>query len=134
MSAQGVLIVDDEAANGRMLVEGLDEAGWEASAATGMAEAVAMLESGRYGVVVSDIRMEHGDGFDLLRAIRDSAKPVPVILMSSFGSEQTSRRSLAEGAFAYLAKPFLLEQLLPLLEQARGGGAPESRRGSLSRG
>lgn len=119
MTAQGVLIVDDEAANGQMLVESLDEAGWEASAATGMAEAIALLQSGRYGVVVSDIRMDHGDGFDLLRAVLTGASPVPVILISSFGSEETSRRALAAGAFAYLAKPFALEQLLPLLERAR---------------
>ena len=119
MTAQIVLIVDDEAANGQMLVESLDEAGWEASAATGMAEAIALLQSGRYGVVVSDIRMDHGDGFDLLRAVLAGASRVPVILMSSFGSEDTSRRALAAGAFAYIAKPFALEQLLPLLERAQ---------------
>jgi DNA-binding NtrC family response regulator len=119
MRSQGVLIVDDDAANGQMLVEGLDEAGWEASAATGKAEAVAMLQSGRYGVVVSDIRMDNGSGFDLLRAVREAPNPVPVILMSSFGSEQTSRQALSAGAFAYLAKPFPLERLLPLLERAR---------------
>jgi DNA-binding NtrC family response regulator len=119
MTAQGVLIVDDEAANGQMLVESLDEAGWEASAATGMGEAIALLQSGRYGVIVSDIRMDHGDGFDLLRAVLTGASPVPVILMSSFGSEDTSRRALAAGAFAYLAKPFELARLLALLERAR---------------
>jgi DNA-binding NtrC family response regulator len=119
MSAQGVLIVDDEAANGRMLVEGLEEAGWKAAAATGVAQAVALLQSGAYWVVVSDIRMDGEDGFALLRAVREGSNPVPVILMSSFGSEQTSQRALAAGAFAYLAKPFPLEQLLPLLERAR---------------
>jgi two-component system, NtrC family, response regulator HydG len=119
MTAQGVLIVDDEAANGQMLVESLDEAGWEASAATGMAEAIALLQSGRYGVIVSDIRMDDGDGFDLLRAVLTGASPVPVILMSSFGNEDTLRRALAAGAFAYLAKPFELERLLPLLERAQ---------------
>ena len=120
MTAPGVLIVDDEAANGQMLVEGLDEAGWEASAATGMGEAIALLQSGRYDVVVCVIRMDNGDGFDLLRAVRAGASPVPVILMSSFGNEETSRRALAAGAFAYLAKPFELDQLLPLVERARG--------------
>ena len=120
MDAPMVLVVDDEAANGQMLVEGLDEAGWEASAATGVEEAVALLQSGRFGVVVSDIRMDRGDGFDLLRAVRQGMSPVPVILMSSFGNEETSRRALAAGAFAYLAKPFELEQLLRVLERARG--------------
>jgi DNA-binding NtrC family response regulator len=123
MSAQGVLIVDDEAANGQMLVEGLEEAGWKASSATGVGEAVTLLRSGRFCVVVSDVRMDGADGFDLLRAVREGSNPVPVILMSSFGNEQTLRRALAAGAFAYLAKPFPLGELLPLLERARGGAA-----------
>ena len=117
---QRILIVDDETVNGQMLVDGLGEAGWDASAAASLDEAIAQLENGRYAAVVSDIRMENGDGFDLLRAVRLRAEPVPVILMSSFGNEDTSHRALAAGAFAYLAKPFDLEQLLPLLERARG--------------
>jgi two-component system response regulator HydG len=117
---QRILIVDDETVNGQMLVDGLGEAGWDASAAASLDEAIAQLESGWYAAVVSDIRMENGDGFDLLRAVRLRAEPVPVILMSSFGNEDTSDRALAAGAFAYLAKPFDLEQLLPLLERARG--------------
>jgi DNA-binding NtrC family response regulator len=117
MPSESVLIVDDEAAHGRMLVEALEEAGWAASAATGMAEAIGLLRSGRYRVVVSDIRMEKGDGFDLLRAIREGSSPVPVILMSSWGDEHTSRRALGAGAFGYLAKPFRLDQLMRLLEQ-----------------
>ena len=125
MSAEAVLIVDDEAANAQMLAEGLEEAGWKASAATGMAEAVALLRSGGYCAVVSDIRMDDGSGFDLLRAVREGSNPVPVILMSSFGNEQTLRQALAAGAFAYLAKPFQLDRLLPLLEQA---GAVAARR------
>jgi DNA-binding NtrC family response regulator len=119
MTAARVLIVDDEAANCRMLVEALDEAGWHASAATGLEEALELLQRGPYRVVVSDIRMEDGDGFDLLRAVRARANAVPVILMSSFGNEDTLRRALTAGAFAYLAKPFGLEQLLPLLELAQ---------------
>ena len=117
---QRILIVDDETVNGQMLVDGLGEAGWDASAAASLDEAIAQLENGWYAAVVSDIRMETGDGFDLLRAVRLRAEPVPVILMSSFGNEDTSDRALAAGAFAYLAKPFDLEQLLPLLERARG--------------
>jgi len=117
---QRILIVDDETVNGQMLVDGLGEAGWDASAAASVGEAITQLENGRYAVVVSDIRMENGDGFDLLRAVRARAKPVPVILMSSFGNEDTSRRALSAGAFAYIAKPFDLEQLLPLLDRARG--------------
>jgi two-component system, NtrC family, response regulator HydG len=119
MTARLILIVDDEAAHGRMLAEALAEAGWQASAATGLDEALELLVGGRYRVVLCDLRIRNGDGFSLLRAVRARAHSAAVILMSSFGNEDTLRRALTAGAFAYLAKPFALEQLFPLLELAQ---------------
>lgn len=112
------LVVDDDEFNGEMLVEGLGDAGWRASAATGVGEALSLLRAGLYTLVLSDIAMGDGDGFDLLRAIRAEPAPVPVILMSSFGTSATARWALDEGAFAYLAKPFPLGDLLVLVSRA----------------
>jgi two-component system, NtrC family, response regulator HydG len=112
------LIVDDDATHGRMLVEGLQEAGWNACAATGVGEALSRIDTGRHTLVVTDIRMDDGDGFDLLRAIYAHARPVPVILMSSFGTGATPQEALAAGAYAYLPKPFALDDLLALVTRA----------------
>lgn len=112
------LIVDDDAAHARMLEDGLAEAGWAASAATRVEHALGLLQGGGYSLVVTDILMPDGDGFDLLRTIRSGANPVPVILMSSFGTGATPQQAAAAGAFAYLAKPFSLEALLALVARA----------------
>jgi len=112
------LIVDDDATHGQMLVEGLQEAGWNACAATGVNEALSCVNSGRHTLVVTDVRMDDGDGFDLLRAIRAQLRPVPVILMSSFGTGATPQQALAAGAYAYLPKPFALDDLLSLVTRA----------------
>jgi two-component system, NtrC family, response regulator HydG len=109
------LVVDDDAIHGQMLVEGLQEAGWDACAATGLSEALSCIDTGRHTLVVTDIRMDDGDGFDVLRAIRAQARPVPVILMSSFSTGATTQQALAAGAYAYLPKPFELERLLALV-------------------
>jgi DNA-binding NtrC family response regulator len=118
------LIVDDDATHARMLVDGLSEAGWGAVAATRVEQALALLESGGYSLVVSDILMTDGDGFDLLRTIRTGGNRVPVILMSSFGSGGTPQQAAAAGAFAYLAKPFSLEVLLALVARAHENASP----------
>jgi len=118
-----VLVVDDEPAMGRMLVEGLRDAGWQARATGALGEALELLHRQRYVAVVSDVRMADGDGFDLLRSVRAIAAPVPVILMSSFGTQLTSRQALEAGAFGYLAKPFALGALLDLLERAQASPA-----------
>jgi DNA-binding NtrC family response regulator len=112
------LIVDDDQTNAEMIAEGLREAGWNARSATGVEEALACMNAAPHSLVVSDIRMYGGDGFDLLRAIRQSDRPVPVILMSSFGTGATSQQALAAGAFAYLQKPFSLDALLALVTRA----------------
>ena len=115
------LIVDDDATHAQMLVEGLREAGWNACAATGVCEALSRVQHpARHTLVVSDIRMEDGDGFDLLRAIRALGNPIPVILMSSFGTGASSEQALAAGAFAYLPKPFALDDLVELVARAHG--------------
>lgn len=112
------LIVDDDAIHARMLVEVLDEAGLEARAASGVLEAVSALRIRPHALVVSDVRMGDGDGFALMRALRDEGKRVPVILMSSYAARETQRRARDEGAFAFLAKPFPLQDLLALVELA----------------
>lgn len=96
-------------------MDGLAEAGWAARAATSVDAALELLSRERFAAVVSDIRMADRDGFELLRSIRGEG--VPVILMSSFGTSGTSLQARAEGAFAYLPKPFLLRDLLRLLEK-----------------
>jgi len=112
------LIVDDDATHAQMLVEGLQEAGWDASAATSVNEALRCVDAGRHTLVVTDIQMDDGDGFDLLRAIRTNGQPVPVILMSSFGTGATLQEALAAGAYAFLLKPFALNHLLDLVARA----------------
>jgi two-component system response regulator HydG len=112
------LVVDDDEIHGEMLVAGLGDAGWRASAAAGVGEALRRVRADCYTLVLSDIAMNDGDGFDLLRAIRAIPDPIPVILMSSFGTSVTMRRALEEGAFAYLAKPFPLSHLLVLVNRA----------------
>jgi two-component system response regulator HydG len=112
------LIVDDDATHGQMLVEGLQEAGWNARSATGLSEALSCINGSRHTLVVSDIRMDDGDGFDLLRAIQAQRRSVPVILMSSFGTGATPQEALDAGAYAFLQKPFALDDLLELVTRA----------------
>lgn len=115
-----ILVVDDDAPNAQMLVDGLRESGWEASASTELPDALQQLRSGRYGLLVSDVHLGAGDGFLLLEAARDERRPVPVILMCSYGSERAVREALAAGAYAYLTKPFPLDELLALVARAAG--------------
>jgi len=116
--ARRVLIVDDDALLCEMLAERLAEAGWHARSATNADEALACLDAEPFAAIVSDIRMDGGDGWVLLRSVRARGKAPPVILMSSFGPPSVAIRAREEGAFDYLSKPFEIADLLALLDRA----------------
>ncbi len=62
-------------------------------------------------LIISDIRMPGGSGLDALRTLRDLDPFTPVILMTGFGSAQTTRDATRLGAWTVLAKPFDLSAL-----------------------
>ena len=117
-----VLVVDDEAPMCEMLVDQLFQAGYRAASATSGEEAIELLASATFDVVLSDVRMRGGKGgFELLRVVLGSDRSMPVILMTSFGSSEIERQALAEGAVAFLRKPFDPGRLLDVLAEVASG-------------
>jgi two-component system chemotaxis response regulator CheY len=62
-------------------------------------------------LIVSDVRLPHFDGQEILEAVRESVTRVPVILITGFPDDELYRRAFALGARNVLAKPFDLEEL-----------------------
>ncbi len=106
-----VLIVDDEPAVLFALSEALADRrrGTKVATATNGHEAVAILESEKVDLVVTDLRMPEMDGFELLAWLRRSFPHLPVIVMTGFHAETASR--LDDGALEVLEKPFDLADL-----------------------
>src|SRR3989304_5304871 len=77
----------------------------------------------RPDLVISDLQMPGLQGLDLIRRLRQDRPTLPVILMTSEGSEPVVVEALRAGAADYLAKPFEAEQLL-----AAGGRRPGAGR------
>lgn len=106
-----VLIVDDEPAVLFALSEALADRrrGTKVATATNGHEAVAILESEKVDLVVTDLRMPEMDGFELLAWLRRSFPHLPVVVMTGFHAETASR--LDDGALEVLEKPFDLADL-----------------------
>ena len=113
-----ILVVDDERATREMVVELLREEGVEAHPAGSVDEALEALQQGRFEAILSDIQMPGKDGFTLLSEMREFGKRLPVILMTSFGTEETAHEARAAGAFDCLLKPFAREALLEMVSRA----------------
>jgi DNA-binding response OmpR family regulator len=116
MDRKRILVVEDDAAIRRGLVDALSFAGYatlEASdAAAGL---VAALESD-CDLLLLDLVLPGRDGLTILREIRAMRSPLPVIVLTARGSEDDRVGGLASGADDYVVKPFSIKELLARIE------------------
>ncbi len=113
-----VLVVDDRAEMAELIAEELSERGYECFAVASGVDALHRLKAERVDALVTDLRMPHVDGLTLLRASRTLDPTRPVIVMTAYGSMETAMEAVEAGTWQYLTKPFRMDVLVRLLEQA----------------
>ena len=125
-----LLVVDDEATILELLSGSLRLAGFEVVTAASGAGAVRAAASSRPDLVLLDVLMPDGDGFEALRRIRSGGCEVPVIFLTARDEVPDRVNGFAVGADDYVTKPFSLEELLgrirAVLKRTRAD-APRSR-------
>ena len=113
-----VLIVDDEIDTRDLLVAVLGREGATVIAASSAAQALGVLADNDtdVDVLITDVAMPGGDGYDLIRKVRALDDPmrsaIPAIVLTSFASEQDRQRALAAGFQVHLAKPIVARSLI----------------------
>jgi DNA-binding NtrC family response regulator len=106
-----VLVVDDEPGMRTALQANFLRHGWRVETASGVRDAKRVLDRGNFDLVVSDVRMQDGDGMEVMCSVRASSPQTAVILLTAFGSVPEAVESMRSGAFDYLTKPVSFEQL-----------------------
>ncbi len=106
-----VLVVDDEPGIVDVLTLGLSAEDVRVVAAGDVARALAAMERERPDLVVLDVGLPGGDGFDVLRRIRETSD-VPVVMLTARGDVRDRVTGLESGADDYVAKPFDLDELV----------------------
>jgi two-component system NtrC family response regulator len=128
-----ILVIDDDQSLREVVRYILDEAGHEVLTAADGAAGLELLASGP-DLVVSDIRMPGIDGMAVLRRIRETAAPVPpVIMLTAHGTVEQAVQAMRLGAFTYILKPFSRDELLFSVEQALHAGRLERDNDALRR-
>ncbi len=110
-----ILLVDDEPEIRLPLGEALREIGHRVALAADGDEAMRCLERQTFNLVLSDIRLPKGDGFTILRRVRDQQPNTDVILMTAYGTIQEAVTAVRETAIEYLTKPFELPEVLAMV-------------------
>ncbi len=108
----GVLVVEDEARIASFVAKGLKAAGYAPTVVGTAREALDLALTGDMDLMVLDIGLPDGSGFDVLREIRAAGSRLPVIILTARSSVEDTVAGLEGGADDYMPKPFRFEELL----------------------
>jgi len=117
-STASILVVDDD----RIILESLGEflrfEGYAVQTATSFNDAVKILEQGAVALVIADVNMPGGNGFELLHFIRRKAPDAGVVMITAYGTIDSAVEAIKMGAYDYLTKPIIDDELKLCVERA----------------
>jgi two-component system NtrC family response regulator len=128
-----VLVVDDDASLRRVLEYNLAREGYAVLTADSGERALALLETERVDLVITDIKMPGMDGMDLLRRVRQASPETQVIVITAFGTIEMAVEAMKAGAFEYVTKPFKRDELSLAVRKALRLKSLESENARLKR-
>ncbi|KAB7704740.1 response regulator [Bacillus aerolatus] len=112
-----VLILDDEPAIGSSLRFALENE-YEVTAVTQVGEAMDILNHGRVRVMLLDWRLGEADGLEVLKNVKSTYPETSVIMMTAYGTIESSVEAIKRGAYHYITKPLDIDELHLLIEKA----------------
>jgi len=114
-----ILIIDDEPDIRELIAYGLGRSGWFVETAGSGADALARLCGSRPSGIILDLVLPDIHGLGILETVRELwvVDPVPVIIISCLQTTELRTVAVAEGADAFLPKPFVLEDLITKVER-----------------
>jgi DNA-binding NtrC family response regulator len=113
-----ILVVDDDQSIASAFEHFLSFDGHSYRLASNVQDALQMIEERRPTLVMMDIRMPGVDGLQGLKEIRRRFPGVYVVMMTGYGTSQTSIDAIREGAYDYLTKPLDLDELREIIRKA----------------
>ncbi len=113
-----VLIAEDDDIVRDVIVKFLTDEGYSVVVANNGLEAVKMLRLEDIKLVLSDLRMPGADGMEVLRSSMRINPNIAVVIITAYGTLDTALEAMNEGAYDYIVKPFVMQQLLLVVRNA----------------
>lgn len=112
-----VLVVDDSIETVELIRRNLVSAGYQVYTAHAVQSAIAMLESIRVDLVITDLKMPDGNGVQLVQHVSENFKGVGILVITAFPSIEGAVQSIKVGAEEYVVKPFTDQELFSAVER-----------------
>lgn len=121
-----ILIVDDDVNLNRLLCRFIEKNGFRPVPAYSAEEALKLLSGQDFRMVLTDLRLPRKDGLELLQWISGHKPGCPTLLMTNYADVQTAVKAMKLGAFDYIAKPIVPDDLLKKITDALEASNPET--------
>lgn len=106
-----VLVIEDEERVAQLLKRGLQESGHSVSVATGVSNAMTLFHESTFDIIVSDVVLPDGSGFELCQEIRRKDREIPILMLTALGATDDKLAGFNSGADDYMVKPFDFREL-----------------------
>ena len=114
-----ILVVDDEPNILRLLKTILtNKTGYEVTTTNNPLEVSKLLQEEPYDLVVTDLKMPLVEGIDLIDTIKKVNPGLPIIIITAYGTIETSEEAIQKGAYDFITKPFRKETILLTIKRA----------------
>lgn len=113
-----LMIVDDEQIVVKRLGRLFEKQGFEVETQTRGSVAIEELEKRHFDIVITDLMMGIVDGMQVLEFARSNSPDTQVIIITGFGKKETAAEALRKGAFAFVIKPFKIDELKEIVSKA----------------
>jgi DNA-binding NtrC family response regulator len=118
MREKSILVIDDDKIILDSLCEFLSLEGFRAEGAETLKDALAMLERGNYALVLTDVNLPDGDGLELLEIIKKDYPQTVAVVITGYGTIESAVKAIKQGAYDYLTKPIIDDELRLAVERA----------------
>lgn len=113
-----ILIVEDEKSMREVLKILLEGEGHQVTTASDGLEAFSCIEKDIFDLVITDMKMPKGDGFEVLKKIKEISPATIVIMITAFGNTETAIEAMKLGAYDYISKPFNIDEIRLIVKKA----------------
>jgi two-component system response regulator PilR (NtrC family) len=113
-----ILVVDDELSMREFLSILLEREGYNVTVAASAQEALRIMESALFDLVLSDVNMPGLSGIELLASIKEKAPETAVLMLTAFSAADQAVEAMKLGAYDYVCKPFKNEEIKQLIRNA----------------
>ena len=118
MKAPRVLIIEDDPDGRASVIEAVEEGGMTTTAAATGQDGIDAFKADDFDVVLSDLVLPDIDGIDVLTRLLKIRPGIPVMIMTAYGSVESSVKALKSGAYDYITKPLDLDDIQTKLRRA----------------